>query len=197
MAFLGALVALVLGVLLVANADDEGDLVDQLGDWISTLTTSEQERLDQLDPDTRAQVQQLLYDSQQEDNIRLHVGQTRRTPAQEKAAKAAGKTSGTLTVSWHELGRAVDLYPDDGNGAPDYHPTEGPRLDAFRTFQARAVNMGFRSLAFNDDGSKHLITNSKGKKIWDGGHIEWRAPYSSIAEAVGAEGTDEQKARVA
>jgi hypothetical protein len=44
---------------------------------------------------------------------------------------------------------------------------------------------------------KHLITNSKGKKIWDGGHVEWRDPYDSIGSAVAAEGTDEQKARIA
>jgi hypothetical protein len=26
------------------------------------------------------------------------------------------------------------------------------------------------------------------KKIWDGGHLEWRGPYDTIAEAVEAEG---------
>ncbi len=185
---LGAIVGLGLALLLI-----EGDnVIDVIGDWLVDLTSSEQERLDQLEPGTRAAVQQLLQESQ-DAGFPLYVGQTRRTPAQEKALKDSGKTAGTLSVSWHELGRAVDLYPLTSTGKPDY---DGADVNAFRIFQGIAVNLGFRSLAFNDDGSKHLITNSKGKKIWDGGHVEWRVPYDSIGAAVAAEGTDEQKGRV-
>jgi hypothetical protein len=188
---LGAIVGLGLALLIISNEDS--DVIDEIGDWLATLTTSEQTRLDQLEPGTRDMVQQLLLASQAA-GAPLYVGQTRRTPAQEKKLKAAGKTSQSLTVSWHELGRAVDLYPLTSAGSPDY---DGADLDGFRTFQGIAVSMGFRSLAFNDDGSKHLITNSKGKKIWDGGHVEWRDPYDSIGAAVASEGTDEQKARLA
>lgn len=188
---LGAIVGLGLALLIISQED--GDVLDVIGDWLSTLTTSEQTRLDQLEPGTRDAVERLLIASQ-EAGVPLFVGQTRRTPAQEKALKDAGKTAGTLHVSWHELGRAVDLYPLTSTGSPDYNAAN---LEAFRTFQGIAVSMGFRSLAFDDDGSKHLITNSKGKKIWDGGHVEWRDPYDSIGAAVAAEGTDEQKARLA
>ncbi len=187
----GALIGLGLALLIFDQAEG-GTVLDELGDWFTDLTSSEQERLDQLEPGTRAAVDQLLAESQAA-GFPLYVGQTRRTPAQEKALKDAGKTAASLSVSWHELGRAVDLYPRLSTGAPDYNGTD---LNAFRNFQAIAVNLGFRSLAFNDDGSKRLITNSKGKKIWDGGHVEWRDPYDSIGAAVAAEGTDEQKARV-
>ncbi len=186
-AVLGALTALVIGVYLIAQ--DDGGLADELGDALDMLTSTEAYRLSRLEPQTRAMVQQLIADSWNEDGIRLTVGQTDRTPAQEKALVAGGKTAASLKVSWHELGRAVDLYPDNRD--------DPGSLGAYQTFHARAVAMGFRSIAFNADGSKHLIKNSAGKMIWDGGHIEWREPYDTIAQAVQAEGTDEQRARLA
>ena len=57
--------------------------------------------------------------------------------------------------------------------------------------QQAAVNAGFHQLAYNtDDWSRHYITNSAGKQIWDGGHMEWHGPYATIADAVAAEGAN-------
>jgi hypothetical protein len=118
----------------------------------------------------------------------VHVGQTLRSSAQEKDAIASGHSSSTLKVSWHQLGRAVDLYPiDPDTGVAD---TSGARDDLFQQMVATARTLGFRSLAYEDDGvTRHYIQGTKGP-IWDGGHLEWRAPYSSISEAVAAEGAD-------
>ena len=184
--FLGAFVGIFAAVLLLsAYQDTEGDptVLHSIGDWFVTLTSSEATRLSQLEPVTQDKVRELLS-RLRDQGVIVWVGQTLRTSAQEAANIAAGKTSAGLVHSWHELGRAVDLYPTVG-GAPDYAATN---LEAFRAMHAEAESMGFRSLAFNSDGSKRLLTNSKGKKIWDGGHIEWRAPYESMAQAWAAEG---------
>jgi hypothetical protein len=65
---------------------------------------------------------------------------------------------------------------------------DGKDVDKFRRMHQLAAARGWRGIAFNADGSKRLIANSKGKLVWDGGHLEWRAPYGSITEAVAAEG---------
>jgi hypothetical protein len=189
MIFLGTIAAILLGVWALSDYEQsQGDptILDNLGDFFYVLTTTEESRLNQLQPVVADKVR-LLLGQCQDAGITVYVGQTLRTDAQEKANVAGGKTAAGLVYSWHELGRAVDLYPTV-DGAPDFNPTEGLRLDAFRTMHALAVAIGFRSLAFNDDGSKHIITNAQGKEIWDGGHIEWREPYGTIAEAVAAEG---------
>jgi len=148
------------------------------------LTSSDETRLAQLQPDAEAAFRGLIAQLAA-DGLSVKVGQTLRTPAQEKAAIDSGH-SAVKTHSWHEIGRAADLYPiDPDTGSADL---DGVRLDLFAQMHTTAVGLGFRSIAFNADGSKHLITNSAGKLIWDGGHLEWRAPYGSIAEAVAAEG---------
>jgi hypothetical protein len=117
--------------------------------------------------------------------VGVYVGQTLRSSAQEKAAIDSGHTSGSLKVSWHQLGRAVDLYPLDDAGKPD---RTGTNLDAIRAIAMTAEAIGFRQLGFNSDGSKHILHNADGAPIWDSGHVEWREPYATIAEAVAAEG---------
>lgn len=189
MIFVGTVAAILVGLWLFSNYEEsQGDaqLTDEIKDFFYVLTTSEETRLSQLEPTTQAKVRELLTRLRDEDGIIIYVGQTLRTAAAEKANVDAGKTAAGLVYSWHELGRAVDLYPTV-DGAPDYNATD---LEQFRTMHGMAVEMGFRSLAFNADGSKHLITNSKGKKIWDGGHIEWREPFATIAEAVATEGSN-------
>jgi hypothetical protein len=178
-------VVVLLALVATGVIEDDGGVLDSIGDAIVNLTTSDEARLAKLEPTTQAQVRALLAQLAA-DGIGVHVGQTLRTPAEEKQAIDSGH-SGVKTHSWHELGRAVDLYPLDDSGSAILNPTE-TELDLFRRMHARAVEMGFRSLAFDSDGSKHLIHNNAGKAIWDGGHIEWRAPFGSIAEAVEAEG---------
>ena len=90
-------------------------------------------------------------------------------------------------TSPHSLGRAVDLYPiDPATGKWDRNVN---RLDLYQAMHAAAKSLGWRGLAFEADGvTKKYLTNSKGKKIWDGGHLEWREPHATIVAAVAAEG---------
>lgn len=167
------------------HKDQPGALVDQVIDSVVELTTSDEARLEQLQADAQAQVRALIQDLANQ-GISVKVGQTLRSSAQEKAEIALGHSAADLKISWHQLGRAVDLYPiDPTTGQPDM---QGKRDDLFQAMVAAARARGFRSLAYESDGvTRHYIQGTKGK-IWDGGHLEWRAPYSSIAEAVAAEG---------
>ena len=181
---LATIAAVGFAIWAIKRDNGDGDLIDELGDALNMLTTSEQTRLNNLEPETRGKVSDLIT-SLQGDGLTVYVGQTLRTPAQEKAAIDSGH-SAVKTHSWHELGRAADLYPvNPDTGKADLN---GTRLDLFWQMQQRAMELGFRQIAFNDDGSKRYITNSAGKKIWDGGHVEYRGPYATIAEAVAAEG---------
>jgi D-alanyl-D-alanine carboxypeptidase len=181
--------ASVLGGGLVAfwieHQDEPGTLVDKLTDALVELTSSDESRLEQLQPDTQTQVRALIQ-ALANQGIDVHVGSTLRSSAAEKAAIASGHSSASLKVSWHQLGRAVDLYPiDPDTGKPDLN---GKRDDLFQAMVATARAMGFRSLAYEDDGvTRHYIQTVDGP-TWDGGHLEWRAPYASITEAVAAEG---------
>ena len=173
-----------LGAFWLRHRDDPGSLVDQVTDTVVELTTSDETRLSQLEPSTQGQVRLLIQELANQ-GIAVKVGQTLRTSAQEKDAIDSGH-SAVKTVSWHQLGRAVDLYPiDPDTGAADLN---GARDDLFQSMVSVARGLGFRSLAYEDDGvTRHYIQGSKGK-IWDGGHLEWRAPYATIAEAVATEG---------
>jgi 3D (Asp-Asp-Asp) domain-containing protein len=167
------------------HRNEAGSLVDKLADAVVTLTSTDEQRLAQLEPVTQAQVRRLI-DELAARGIQVKVGQTLRDSAQERALIEAGRTAGSLKVSWHQLGRAVDLYPiDPDTGKWD---RDGNRVDLFLEMARTAESLGFRQLGFNADDSKRLITNANGDEIWDGGHIEWRAPYGSITEAVAAEG---------
>lgn len=178
------IIALLLLLVVLGDVSDDGGPVDQLGDALVTLTSSDEARLAKLEPSTQEQVRGLIADLAAQ-GLSVKVGQTLRTPAEEKADVAAGKSSATLVHSWHEIGRAVDLYPiDPATGAPDLN---GSNVDLFHTMVDAATARGFRSLAFNSDGSRRYINTTRGP-VWDGGHLEWRAPYGSIAEAIAAEG---------
>jgi hypothetical protein len=173
-----------LGVFWWLHRDEPGDIIDQLGDAVVMLTSTDESRLSQLEDGTQAQVRGLIQDLANE-GISVHVGTTLRTPAQEKAAIDAGR-SAQKKDSWHEIGRAVDLYPiDPDTGSADL---KGVRDDLFQRMHALARARGFRTLAYEADGvTRHYLNTSKGK-TWDGGHIEWRDPYGTLAEAIQAEG---------
>ena len=184
--FLAAGGAAVAGAAWWSTRDEDGGLLETAMDAITLLTSTEASRVDQLQPDVQAQLMTLIG-TLADQGIKVYVGQTRRTAAQEKANVDAGKTAAGLKYSWHELGRAVDLYPiDPDTGKADL---AGRRVDLFAAMHAAAKAQGWRGIAFEADGvSKHYITNSKGRPVWDGGHIEWRAPHATIAAAVAAEG---------
>lgn len=176
----------ILGAAWWAQRDEDGGILDTVLDEVTIMTSNETSRLAQLQPDVQDQLNQLIL-ALAADGLKVFVGQTLRTAAQEKANVEAGKTSAGLIYSWHSLGRAVDLYPvDPDTGKPDY---AGRRVDLFIQMHAAAKLAGWRGIAFEADGTtKHYLTNSKGRKVWDGGHIEWRAPHASIVAAVAAEG---------
>jgi len=165
------------------HRDEPGALLDKLADAVVTLTSTDEQRLAQLEPVTQEQVRGLIAELANQ-GIRVKVGQTLRSSAAEKAVIESGHASANLKVSWHQLGRAVDLYPLDADGKPDL---SGEDLDVVRAIAMTAQSLGFRQLGFNGDGSKRIIQGTNGP-IWDSGHIEWREPYGSIAEAVQAEG---------
>jgi hypothetical protein len=180
---IGAGLAAGVGIFWWVHKDDPGSLPDQIADAIVTLTTSEETRLSNMQADAQAAARSLIQDLANQ-GITAWVGQTLRSPAQEKAAVDSGHSAVT-TVSWHQLGRAVDLYPTYDDGSAD---TSGNNMDAIRAIATTAENWGFRQLAFNADGSKRIIHTATGAPIWDSGHVEFRSPYSTIAEAVAAEG---------
>jgi hypothetical protein len=168
------------------QSENDESVIDMVTDYLALLTTSETERMDQLEPETQSKLRDLIF-ALSAAGIRVRVGQTLRTAAQEKANIAAGLSSADLVHSWHELGRAVDLYPyDPDTGEPDM---KGKRVDLFQQMHSIAKAQGWRGIAFQADGvTKRLIKNSKGKLIWDGGHIENRGSYASMAQAWAAEG---------
>lgn len=190
--FVGLLAGIGLAAWLIKRQEEEPDvsLFDQIGDLFVQLTTTEEGRIAKLQPEVQAQLRALLGDLYSA-GVPVEVGATLRTSAREKALIAEGKTSASLTVSWHQLGRAVDMYPIDNDGYV-VRELRKDRLEVdialFRRMHEIAKANGWRGIAFNDDGTRHFITNSAGKKVWDGGHIEWRSPYDTIAQAVAAEG---------
>ncbi len=167
--------------------DDDSSVgydINAAGDALANITTTEEGRLEQLEPETQSLVRQLL-DQMASQGISVLVGSTGRTIAQEKADVANGKSSKGQTYSWHMIGRAVDLYPiNPDTGKPDY---AGVRNDLYQTLASVATGLGFRSLAYNSDGSRHYLQTVKGP-TWDGGHVEYHGPYSSLADAIQSEG---------
>jgi hypothetical protein len=145
---------------------------------------AEEARIARLRPEVAALVRQ-LRDRLAALGIRLFVGSTRRTAAEQASLVAAGKSA--ATTSWHQLGRAADVYPyDPTTGKPDL---AGRHVENFRALAREAQALGFRSLGFTDTGAKRYIQTAKGP-IWDAGHIEYRGPYATIAAAAAAEGAE-------
>lgn len=179
--FFGLVSAIVAGLIIWPA--DTGTMLAEVSDVLYELGTDETERFGQLKPEVQTQLQALII-ALRAQGIAVFIGSTLRDSAAQAQAYDAGNSSNK--VSWHQLGRAVDLYPiDPATGSPDRN---GRNLDLFRAMHETAAQAGWRGLAFNDDGSKRLITNKYGKKVWDGAHLEWRDPYASLSEAVSAEG---------
>lgn len=132
---------------------------------IRKLGLTESARLDGLTLRTREALQ-LLRARLARDGIPTYVGSTLRTPDGQSALVADGKSA--TNRSWHLLGRAADLYPIV-DGTKDL---AGKHVEIYRLMHQRAVEFGFRGLAFNADGTKRYITTSKGK-VWDAGHLEF------------------------
>lgn len=110
---------------------------------IRPLTSAEQARLAQLMPE----VQGLVLELQRRlaaRGIQIFIGSTGRTDAEQSAQVAAGRSA--TNQSWHEVGRAVDIYViDPSTGQPD---TKALRADLYGVMGAEAQELGFRWLGF-------------------------------------------------
>jgi hypothetical protein len=147
------------------------------------MTAGEQARLATLIPEARERVEKLLA-AMEARGMPVYVGQTRRTAAQQHDAQARGTTSVKQSVSWHELDRAADLRKRLPDGTPD----QTTRDEAFfLALYEEAKALGLRSLAYQlvDGGLRKLLINGH---VWDAGHVEWRQPFATLAEAIVAEG---------
>jgi hypothetical protein len=144
------------------------------------VSPKEQQRLDALVPEARQAFDQLIQ-AMATRGMEPYVGQVYRDPQQQAQAQKDGTTSKTQSISWHELRRAVDFRAKLPDGTEDL-TTNNEQF--FRALYEEATKIpGLRSLAYRDDGSKLLLNG----KTWDAGHVEYRQPYATLAQAVQAE----------
>lgn len=129
-------------------------------------TASEKRKLDALVPGVRTAVETIRARLAAR-GIKTIVGSTRRTDTEQAALVAKG--SSATNNSWHELGRAIDLYPVGAAGGI----AKESEVDLYRAMVEEARKLGGESLAFNSDGTKRYITTSAGK-VWDAGHLQFR-----------------------
>lgn len=132
-------------------------------------SAAEAKRLALLQPQVAAAVVRLQTSLEQDEKIRTFVGSTVRTDAEQQAAYDSGNSS-TLD-SWHEVGRAVDLYVYGPDGQVD---RAGRHEALWLAMHKKAARFGFRGIAYNADWSPRWITNAAGKKVRDLGHLEYR-----------------------
>jgi hypothetical protein len=137
-------------------------------------------RLDTLIPEAR-QAFDALIQAMTARGLEPFIGQCGRTPAQQAQAIKDGTTSKTQKVSWHELNRAVDFRARLNDGTEDMTTNNEAFFRAL--YEETQKIPGLRSLAYRPDGTKLLLNG----KTWDAGHVEFRTPYGTLAEAVTAE----------
>lgn len=146
-------------------------------------TDDEQRRLSQLIPAAESRMRAILM-AMAARGMPAYVGETERSQEAQDAAVASGHSSAGEHHGWHELRRACDFR----KRLPGDHADPTTHDEAFfRALYEEATIAGCRSLAFRPDGSKLLIQTVHGE-VWDGGHVEFREPYLSLAEAWAAEG---------
>lgn len=147
------------------------------------LTRTQWARLMRLEPDTRHRVETLIARLRAR-GVEIHIGSTRRTETEQAQLVADGKSANT--ISWHNSGRAADLYPMiPGTSKPDFDVT---RPDLYRIMHQEWAALGGSGIAYSPypNGPNRLITtykDGKAKKVWDGGHVEFKGPYATPAEA--------------
>lgn len=121
--------------------------------------------LDNLTPDTRAAVTQLLVELEAQD-LHPKLGETYRTQKrQNELVKLSKKRKHPLTKtsnSWHTVGRAVDL---------DISPVNENTVSVFF---AIASNLGFRTMDRNQKEQARIAKGGKLVDTWDLHHLEYR-----------------------
>lgn len=150
------------------------------------LTPGELARLQRLTAETR-ELGWLVLEEMARRGFDAYVGSTARSAEETAKAVASGHSSADQKHSWHELRRAIDFRQRKAGGGPNFD--QGPASEPFwRALYEVSTALGMRSLGYRPDGSKLIIQGSKGP-IWDSGHVEWRQPFRTLAEAFAAEGT--------
>ena len=149
------------------------------------LTPSEEARLELCHPDAKLRFTAIAA-AMWYRGLPVYIGETGRTDAEQAAAVAAGHSSEHQVHSWHTLRppRACDFRKRLSGNRAD--PTTNDEA-FFRALYEEATIAGCRSLAFRADGTKLLLQTTHGQ-VWDAGHVEYREPYLSLAEAFAAEG---------
>ncbi len=147
------------------------------------MTPAELDRLELLHPEARWRIERLM-EAMKAKGFDVFVGATARSLAEVEASRLAGRSSAGQTRSWHELGRAADLRPRKKDGSPNYD-TGAASFPFWRTLQDEAEKVGMRCLAFLPNGDRRLLKTVKGPR-WDPGHVEYRAPYASLTQALKA-----------
>lgn len=148
------------------------------------LTPGELARLQRLTAETRERIWRVIDDMAAR-GFDVYVGSTARTAEEVAKAVAEGRASKGMTHDWHMLGRAADLRRRKPDGGVNFD--QGPASEPFwRALYEVATAHGLRSLAYRPDGSKLIIHGARGD-IWDSGHVEYRHPFATLAEAVAAE----------
>jgi len=144
-----------------------------------SLLEKEQQLLSLLLPEVRAQYMRLRAEMRTA-GIYTRLTETYRDLKKQAEHLKAGRS--TLAVSWHQLRRALhEVILVDG--VPDM---KIKHRDLWLKRARMAEAHGFRQIGFKPDGSNWYI--GKGKS-WDPYHLEYRAPYDTLAEAVAAEGS--------
>jgi hypothetical protein len=148
------------------------------------LTAGELARMQRLIPEARERIWRVI-EGMAARGFDVYVGQTSRSSEEVAKAAAEGRASVGMKHDWHQLNRAADLRRRAPDGGVNFD--QGPASEPFwRALYEEATKHDLRSLAYRDDGSKLIIHAARGD-IWDSGHVEYRYPYATLAEAVAAE----------
>ena len=150
----------------------------------SVMGKTEAERIAELTPDTQLALRALKARCAAR-GVKVYVGQTVRDRTEQAAQVAAGRSDNDN--SWHLVRRAADCYViDPTTGKAD---TKGTRLVDYKVMHEEAKRLGFRGIAFNEDGSKRYI----GKGVWDVGHLEFRGGMNWSQALAKLDSTDKKR----
>lgn len=149
---------------------------------MDTLTDKEKFRLSLLTPGTRARAEGIIARMVDRGWNSPYVGSTYRTEAEQREALLRGTTGRKQKLSWHLIKRAVDFRFRLPNNEPD--PTTHQEA-FFLALWEEATAIGCRSLGYVRDKAGHPVKlYINGGKLWDAGHVEYRAPYKTLIDAV-------------
>jgi hypothetical protein len=140
-----------------------------------------------LEPETRALYNQLEGILLAKYGIKLRRGRTRGTQEGEKALATAGKSALTSGISWHLLGRAIDVYPiDPATGQPDMM---AKNINLYRALHNEWHALGGMGLAFlpYPNGPIRKLKTPDGRVFYDLGHLEYHGNYPNLLTAYQAE----------